>query len=373
MIGGMGGGMGGMGGGGMFGGMAAFGAGGAAPQPDPQKPRAAIDLSKGIASAANTDDVGESFRYVIKTPVTLGRNESSMLPIMNGPVQGTKVYLFNPAVHAKHPLAGLKLTNTSGLHLQQGPITVFEEDEYAGDAQIADIPPDSTRLITYAMDLDTEVVAAASSAEQKLVGLSIQSGGLILKHLATRKSQYLVKNSGTDPKSLLIERPVDPGWPNIEPKAAEKTRDLYRFAVTAAPGKPATLVVTETKDVVETLVLRNLDPTAVDLYIRSNQAGPALRDALKAFLSRKTALEGLTARRTSFEQLLRDETAEQQRLRDNLKSLAQNDQLQQRYVKKLAASEDTLESLRQKLADAKTDEDQFKKDFEKFTAELAAP
>jgi hypothetical protein len=81
-----------------------------------------------------------------------------MLPIVNDPVKGAKVYIFNRTVHTKHPLAGLKLANSTTLHLQQGPITVFEEDEYAGDAQITDIPPNSTRLLTYAMDLDTEIV-----------------------------------------------------------------------------------------------------------------------------------------------------------------------------------------------------------------------
>jgi predicted RNase H-like nuclease (RuvC/YqgF family) len=185
--------------------------------------------------------------------------------------------------------------------------------------------------------------------------------------------QVQLKNSGTVPKAILVERPVDPGWPNIEPKSAEKTRDLYRFAVTTAPGKPATLAVVETKDVVEQLVLRNLDPTVVDLYIRSDRATATLREALKELLRRKTTLEGLTTRRSGIEQSLRDEATEQQRLRDNLKSLAQNDELQQRYVKKLAASEDLLESLRQKLSTARTEEDQFKKDFEKYATELVVP
>ena len=39
----------------------------------------------------------------------------------------------------------------------QGPITVFDDGAYAGDAQIQDLPPGSERLISYAMDLDTEV------------------------------------------------------------------------------------------------------------------------------------------------------------------------------------------------------------------------
>ena len=41
----------------------------------------------------------------------------------------------------------------------QGPITVFDGGTYAGDAQITDLAPGREQLVTYAMDLDTEVEA----------------------------------------------------------------------------------------------------------------------------------------------------------------------------------------------------------------------
>ncbi|MFO0928249.1 MAG: hypothetical protein U0736_14625 [Gemmataceae bacterium] len=39
----------------------------------------------------------------------------------------------------------------------QGPITVFEGSTYAGDARILDLQPNEERLISYAIDLGTEV------------------------------------------------------------------------------------------------------------------------------------------------------------------------------------------------------------------------
>ena len=44
----------------------------------------------------------------------------------------------------------------------QGPITVFDDGAYAGDAQIQDLPPGTERLISYAMDLDTEVAPTST-------------------------------------------------------------------------------------------------------------------------------------------------------------------------------------------------------------------
>jgi hypothetical protein len=76
-----------------------------------------------------------------------------MLPIVNDAVKGEKLVIYNAAVHAKHPLSGLKLTNSTDVHWMQGPITLFDGGEYAGDARIEDIPPGATRLVSYALDL----------------------------------------------------------------------------------------------------------------------------------------------------------------------------------------------------------------------------
>ena len=67
-------------------------------------------------------------------------------------------------MQAKHPLSGLKFTNTTDLYLMQGPITVFDGGVYAGDAKIEDLPPGSERLISYALDLDTEVAPEARAS-----------------------------------------------------------------------------------------------------------------------------------------------------------------------------------------------------------------
>ena len=373
--GGFGGQQGGGGGGGFFGGgqqgggQQGGGIGGGMLAEPGAKPK--LNLAEGVESSATAEDIGDSFRYVMKTPVTLKRHESAMLPIVNDPIKGAKVYIFNPAVHAKHPLAGLKLTNSTELHFQQGPITVFDGGEYAGDARIADIPPGSTRLLTYAMDLDTEVVAKAIPSKTELVALSIQSGGLLLKSRETRRHEYTVKNSGSRAKRLLIERPVDANWPHVQPKPEEQTRDQYRFAKTAEPGKPSIVAVTETRDIEERIVVQSMTVAQCELYLESKAAAPKLLAALKELILRKTALNQLTAAREVIEKAIQSETTEQQRLRENLKVGSLDNTLHQRYLKKFGASEDQLEKQREQLATARAEEARAQKDFEAFAANLA--
>ena len=106
-----------------------------APAPPP------LALEQGVAAAAQATELGEFFEYAINTPVSLARQKSAMLPIVNEAVEGAKVSIYNQRVHAKHPLYGFRLRNATALHLAQGPMTVFDGGVYAGDARLEDLPP----------------------------------------------------------------------------------------------------------------------------------------------------------------------------------------------------------------------------------------
>ena len=118
---------------------------------------------------ATATKLGDFFQYAIDKPVTLPRQKSALLPIVNKDVEGTRVSIYNERTQAKFPLLGLKFKNTTGLHLMQGPITVFEGTTYAGDARILDLQPNEERLISYAIDLGTEVNPVPSSDNGRLI------------------------------------------------------------------------------------------------------------------------------------------------------------------------------------------------------------
>ena len=60
---------------------------------------------QGVAPDVAAEEVGELFRYEIQLPVALTRNQSAMFPIVNQPVAGEKVSIYNAQIHAKHPHA----------------------------------------------------------------------------------------------------------------------------------------------------------------------------------------------------------------------------------------------------------------------------
>ena len=169
-----------------------------------------------------------------------------MLPIVNEKIAGEKVSIYNPTNHEKYPLAGIKLKNATKLHLMQGPVTVFDGGTYAGDARIADIPPGSERFVTYALDLQTEVVVDPVHLPNELLAIRIKGGSIHFSEKGIRQKRYTAKNGSQKVKRILIEQPYDATWTLTTPaQPAEKTRSLYRFALSAEPGKPASLLVRE--------------------------------------------------------------------------------------------------------------------------------
>lgn len=320
-MGGMGGGMGGMGGGGGF-----FGGGGGGGNrpfitqivPDVGKD---IDPTKGVESAAKSEEVGELFRYAVESPVTLPRNESAMLPIVNEPIEVTRLSIYNPEAHTKHPLNGLQLKNTTKLHLLQGPITIFDGGEYAGDARIADIAPESKRIITYALDLETEIAPQPTMVTRQLVSLSISEGGLHIMQLETRTRDYVIKNESAKDKVVWIEQPIDPQWAVVKLDPQETTRSLHRFAITVEAAKSHTLTVTEERHVPEKFLLAEIAPKEVELYLSLQQVSPQVKEILRNGIKLRAAHSVTRAELARAESEFRDMRANQSIALQNLRTL----------------------------------------------------
>jgi hypothetical protein len=330
-----------------------------------------VDLTKGGQSLAQGGDVGEMFQYTIATPVTLPRQQSAMLPIVNGSVEGTKVSIYNQGVHPKHPLNGLKLKNTTKLHLMQGPVTVFDGGTYAGDAKIEDLQPDTERLISYALDLDTEVAPESKGHPEQLTTVKIVKGTLHATRKHTRENNYTVKNSGDESKTVLVEYAHDANWKLIEPKdPGEKTRNLYRFPVEAKPGVPAKLAVQEEMIVSQAFTLTNLDDNTIYYYINAKVVSDGVKKALQEVVKRKTAINQTVQNRTTLEQQIQTVEAEQNRIRQNMAQLDRNSDLYNRYVKKFGEQEDQVENLRGQIAELRGQEQEQRKSLDDYLLKL---
>ena len=334
-----------------------------APPPAPMQ----LDLDQGVTAAAQATELGEFFEYAISAPVSLARQKSAMLPIVNEAIEGAKVSIYNQRVHPKHPLHGFRLRNATALHLAQGPVTVFDGGVYAGDARLEDLPPGQERLLSYAMDLKTEVEPVNEPEQRDLVTVSLRKGTLLTTQKATAEKTYNIRNRDQKPHLVLIEHPFRADWQLVAPSTAtERTREVYRFAVTVDPGPGTRLRVREERPLQQSVTLSDAGPDVLGYYMRATQVSDKVKQALQRVSTLRDKLDQTVQQRRRFEQQLQEIAQEQARMRENMGKLAQNSELYNRYVRKLDQQETEIDKMRKDVEALKGTEEQQRKELNDY-------
>jgi hypothetical protein len=332
---------------------------------------AALDPSESVAGVAAAAEVGDHFQYTIDQKVTLPRQKSALLPIINDSIETTRVSIFNEAVHARFPLLGLKFKNTSGQHLMQGPITVYDGGNYAGDSRILDLQPNEERLLAYAIDLGTEVKAEGKSAPVQLTAVKVVKGIIHTTSKLRDTRTYLIRNRSAHDRVLLIEQPIRQDWKLVAPeKPAERSRDAYRFQLNVVAGKTARQDVVEEQICLEELSIARADDNAVRALLASTASSPRVKEALRKVLELRTQLAEAQRATARQEQMLKAITDDQQRLRANLREMPQTAAAYKRYLEKFDKQETEIENLQTRIKELRETEKQRQEACEEYLAAL---
>jgi hypothetical protein len=328
-------------------------------------------LGEGIATAASAAKLGDFFQYAIDRPVSLPRQKSALLPIVNKDVDGTRVSIYHERTQAKFPLLGLKFKNTSGLHLLQGPITVFEGSNYAGDARIMDLQPGEERLLSYAVDLGTEVNPVPSSDNGRLTMVKVVKGVLHSTTKLRESKNYTVKNRNEHERLVLLEHPVRHEFKLIDTdKPNETASDVYRFEVKVGPGKSETKTITEERLINQQVQLTNFNDDQMRVFINHTVSSPKVKAALKEALDLRWAVAKTTREIQEQERQLKTITDDQSRLRANLREMPPTAAAYKRYLEKFDKQETEIEQLQGDVKKLQATEHQQRKEYENFLANL---
>jgi hypothetical protein len=331
------------------------------------------DIAQGVNAAAGGDAVGEFFRYAIENPVDLPRRRSAMIPILNEEIEGERLAIYNAAIHTKHPMNGLLLKNTSALNLMGGPITIYEDGVYAGDARMDNLAPGAERLVSYSLDLSTEVMNLTDSGPEEITSLRLERGILTVTRTYRRERTYTLINRGDASRAVLVEHPASPDWKLTAPASfAERTENLYRFRVQTPAGKNAQteLRVAEERTAEQRTALSNMANDTILFYTNQKNISPAVRAALETLGTMKNQLADITRRRQAAETQVSGIHREQERIRGNMANLDRTSALYQRYVSTLNDQENTLSALTAGLDKLRDQETEKKKSIDDYLAGL---
>jgi DNA repair exonuclease SbcCD ATPase subunit len=225
--------------------------------------------------------------------------------------------------------------------------------------------------VSYALDLDTEVAVEQKPSPEQLVSVKIVKGVLHSARKLERTRKYTIKNSGERARMVLVEVPVDASWKLVEPKEPdEKTREVYRFAVDAQPGKAAELTVSEEQVTHQQVALTNLDSNLTVVYLNSKVVSDKVKQALREAIERREQIADLGNQLKRLESQTKEIDAEQSRIRQNMERLDRNTELYNRYVKKFGEQEDQIETFRMQMRELEQERARRQQELDKFLAEL---
>jgi hypothetical protein len=341
----------------------------AAPPPQPAMPSSVSDaMRQQIMETAQARAVADQFEYRIGQPVTILRNESALLPVLQSEIDGEKVSIFKDDGNEAHPRLAFWLENTSGLTLDAGAITLIDSNAFAGEGLIETVQPGENRLFSYALDLGSEISTKLGSERQRVERVVINRGTMHMHSKMVEKKTYRIRNNNEKARTFVLEYPVRYGWKLLEPTPVESSANFYRFKVPVKPKSTAEFVVREESPIDSSFSVASITPEQISVWTRDRSIDPEIEKALRGIVAKKNEISGLARELASLEKEQKDIFEDQDRIRSNIQRLSRTPEenaLRQRYLDKLNDQEtrlaviqdeqDTLEASRAK-AQAQLDE-----------------
>lgn len=339
---------------------------------------ALLSNNNGVQTNTTGDEIGDLFEYRIEQPVTVNRDRSALIPIIQTKMDGERVAVYNEAVRRDRPLSGVLLKNGSNLTLESGSLTVIDGDAYAGEALMERLKAKEKRLISFALDLGTHVRVRNQEDREPAKIIKVVNGVFQIHYFKTTEKLYQITNQTERPKTLYIEYPVQDGWTLSEdtPKPDYTTQRYYRFRVELKPFEETELKVNVRQPLMDSYDLTSLSKTDIQLFVGQRYIKEETRQKLEKLIDLRMRINGIEARLESFDDEVEKIEADQKRLRENIEALTKTPEaktLITRYITKANEQETRLEDMEKERktleAEQQTLEIELAKEIRLFTIE----
>ncbi len=298
-------------------------------------------------TVAQAQELGDLFEYRIEQPVTIAKNRSALVPILQSPIDIEKVTIWSS--NGGRPQRALWMTNSTKLTLDGGTFSVVEGEAFAGEGILEAIRPAEKRLLSYATDLAVSVATAFGSQRQRVSRVVVANGTMVHHSSVLEQRTYTIRNNDGTARTMLLEHPVRSGYQLRTPTSpAETTATEMRFRVAVPARQTVAFPVEEARTISMSYSVVQLDAPAVAKFMAEGSLPPAVEQALQGVLNQSAIVAGF---HQEVEQIANEgEKIEkaQERVRENLKALkgsAEEKLLVQRYTRQLDEQETRLAQL----------------------------
>ena len=304
------------------------------------------------AQLAQAAELGDYFEYNLKQSITIGKNQSALVPILQSRIDAEKVTLWT-ANTGQPALRALWIKNASGLTLDAGTFNIIDSGTFAGEGLIETVHRNERRLLSYAADTGIRVTSQFESKDLPVSHVQILKGVMFLSREHRDKVKYTIRNADTSARQVVIEHPVRAGWKLVDADKPEETSaSHYRFRVAVDPDKTHELTVEEVHQDVSRSMLTDITEHQVEVLATENVMTPELQAAFRRVLDQKVQINKLQAETGTRQMELNAINTDQARIRENMKALrgsVEEKTLVLRYTRQLNSQEDRLTVLHKEI------------------------
>jgi hypothetical protein len=326
-------------------------------------------------AAASAQEMGDLFEYRLKEPITIQKNRSALVPILQSAIKADKVSIWNDQSGLRRPLRGLWLENSTGLTLDGGSFSVMEEEAFAGEGVFEPISAGEKRLLSYATDLALNASSRGDAEPQRVVRVRLSKGVMTQESEIRESKTYTFRNEDSSARTVIVEHPVRAGYEvRGETRPVESTASWSRFRLEVPPKQTAILVVQEARPIQATYQIAKISSDQVGVLVREKSIPKEVEDALRRIVAQQAVIDGLESQKSAHEEETTKIYEDQTRLRENLKALkgsAEEKALVQRYTRQLDEQENRLGTLQKETKQLAAQVEGAQQVYDKMVQELS--
>lgn len=327
--------------------------GGWAPPP-PQNLMAAAGPS---AEGAALDNL---FRYDLPHGVTVADRGSALVTLLNESVDAENVLYFDPRANADHPYRALRLRNDTGFTLERGPLSIYSDGTFVGQAIGPRISEDEQVFLPYSVDARLRVSERTTTGDEGVRLVRIADGVITSEvQQVNRRTLQVINNTGETAR-LFVRVPKRANWFLRAPESSSPDvidqGDVWFVGFDLSAEGSQEIVLEEATTTTRSVeVWSEVAADTFAVYVSRDDADPALAEGLRQILEQRSRIAALerdieqarTRRQDAYQRIAE--------LRESVTALGDrrtSRELRERLEQRLGEQEDTVASLTETIVAA---------------------
>jgi hypothetical protein len=146
----------------------------------------------------------EYMTYHVNTPISVRRGQSAMVPIVDTSLPYQELCVYNGDKMPNHPLLVWRFQDTTGLALEQGPVTIIQGDAYAGEGLMRFTGSGDDIQIPYALEYGILVSERMEQDNRQLAGVRFVSEQRKAVVSRSQITEYIYRLSSRVNRSIRV-------------------------------------------------------------------------------------------------------------------------------------------------------------------------